>query len=295
MTGAKPSVGSSSRSRRAPVRRMRAIASICCSPPESFVPWLLSRSLRLGKSSKMRASGNPPSRTSGGKSRFSSTFRAAKMPRSSGQKAIPSRAMRLEGKAIVSRPAKVTEPVRRATMPMIDFIVVVFPAPLRPRSVTTSPGITSKSTPWRMCDSPYQALRPLTARSGAVVGIASGRFRAAALLSRMARAHIGLDHIRVARDLLVVAFGEDLAARQHRDDMGEVGDDAEIVLDHQHRAIGGGLLDECGDAIDILVPHPRGGLVEQHHLRIKGQSRSNFEGALAPIGQLDRRHMGEVR
>ena len=40
MTGAKPSVGSSSSNSRAPVRRMRAIASICCSPPESLVPWL---------------------------------------------------------------------------------------------------------------------------------------------------------------------------------------------------------------------------------------------------------------
>ena len=29
---------------------MRAIASICCSPPESLVPWLDERSLRLGNS-----------------------------------------------------------------------------------------------------------------------------------------------------------------------------------------------------------------------------------------------------
>ena len=49
MTGAKPSVGSSSSSSRAPVRRMRAIASICCSPPESLVPWLPSRSRKFGK------------------------------------------------------------------------------------------------------------------------------------------------------------------------------------------------------------------------------------------------------
>ena len=40
MTGARPSVGSSSSSSRAPVRRMRPIASICCSPPDSLVPWL---------------------------------------------------------------------------------------------------------------------------------------------------------------------------------------------------------------------------------------------------------------
>lgn len=35
---ARPSVGSSSSNVLAPVRRMRPIASICCSPPDSFVP-----------------------------------------------------------------------------------------------------------------------------------------------------------------------------------------------------------------------------------------------------------------
>ena len=60
MTGASPSVGSSSSSSRAPVRRMRPIASICCSPPESLVPWLEPAArLRLGNSSKMRSSAKP--------------------------------------------------------------------------------------------------------------------------------------------------------------------------------------------------------------------------------------------
>ena len=36
ITGARPSVGSSSSSSCAPVRRMRPIASICCSPPDSL-------------------------------------------------------------------------------------------------------------------------------------------------------------------------------------------------------------------------------------------------------------------
>ena len=46
-----------------------------------------------------------------------------------------------------SRPSNFTEPVRLATMPMIDFKVVVLPAPLRPRRVTTSPRGTSNVTP----------------------------------------------------------------------------------------------------------------------------------------------------
>ena len=50
ITGASPSVGSSSSSNFAPVRSMRAIASICCSPPESLVPGLFARSFRFGNS-----------------------------------------------------------------------------------------------------------------------------------------------------------------------------------------------------------------------------------------------------
>ncbi len=64
-------------------------------------------------------------------------------------------------------PSNAIEPSRRGTMPMIDFSVVVLPAPLRPSSVTTSPAATSKSTPCRTCDSPYQALSSRTASSGA--------------------------------------------------------------------------------------------------------------------------------
>ena len=66
------------------------------------------------------------------------------MPRSSGQKAMPARAISFDGRPISSRPSKRTEPVRWPTMPMIDFSVVVLPAPLRPSSVTTSPARTSK-------------------------------------------------------------------------------------------------------------------------------------------------------
>src|SRR6266850_2448467 len=141
---------------------------------------------------------SPPARTTGGSKRFSSTVRLAKIPRSSGQNASPSRAMRFDSRSMSSRPSRRTEPRRRLTMPMIDLSVVVLPAPLRPSSVTISPWRTSKSTPWRMCDSPYHASSPRTASSG----------------SGMARAHVGLDHIRVPRHAPVVALGEDLPPRQ---------------------------------------------------------------------------------
>src|SRR5947207_1835029 len=78
----------------------------------------------------MLAMGRPPSRTFGGSSRFSCTFRLEKMPRSSGQIAMPSRAIAFEGNRMSSRCWYLMDPSRRPTMPMIDFSVVVLPAPI---------------------------------------------------------------------------------------------------------------------------------------------------------------------
>src|SRR5688500_10314250 len=168
----------------------------------------------------MASSGRPPSLTFGGSRRFSCTLRLAKMPRSSGQKATPRRATLSAGKRMVSTPENLIEPSRRPTMPITDLSVVVLPAPLRPSSVTTSPSRTSKSMPCRMCDSPYQALRPLTSRR---LG--------------MSRPEVRLHHARIPGYRVVVAFGEDLTPLQHRDGVGKVRDHRQVVLDHQHRAV----------------------------------------------------------
>src|SRR3954469_19095125 len=100
---------------------------------------------------------------------------------------------------MVSAPASFTDPARLGVSPMIDFRVVVFPAPLRPTSVTSSPVRTSRSTPWSTCDSPYQACRPLSESSG----------------SAMLRPQVGGDHGRVLGHRLVLALGEHLAAGEH--------------------------------------------------------------------------------
>src|SRR4051812_12361036 len=144
------------------------------------------------------------------------------MPRSSGQNAMPQRAIAFDESPISSRPSNCTEPARRLTIPMMDLSVVVLPPPLRPTSATTSPARTSKVTPCRMCDSPYQACSPLTVRIGA---------------SGMSDPHVGLAHFRIVRDGRVIALGQHAPARQHGDAVGKVRDDAEIVLDHQHGAI----------------------------------------------------------
>src|SRR5207245_6586796 len=201
----------------------------------------------------------------------------AKMPRSSGEKAIPRRAIWFDGRVTSSRPASRMEPRRRPTIPMIDFRVVVLPAPLRPRSVTISPGRISRSTPWRMCDSPYQAWRSWTPSSG----------------SGTTGPHVRLDHVRVPRHGPVVTFREDLAARQDGDGVREILDHAEVVLDHQDRAIGRDPLDQRRDALDVLVRQAGGGLVQQHALRVEREGRRDLQCALSAVRQLDRGRPGE--
>src|SRR5450755_2289783 len=105
---------------------------------------------------------------------------------------------------MVSLPSSFTEPLRWLTMPMIDFSVVVLPAPLRPSRVTTSPCATSKLTPCRICDSPYHDCRSRTL-SIAPDEAASG----------MRDSQVRLDHVRVLRDRGVVALRQHLSAREH--------------------------------------------------------------------------------
>src|SRR3569833_1867635 len=282
MTGARPSVGSSSIRKLAPVRRMRAIASICCSPPESFVPWLFSRSFRFGNNSKIWSSERPPSRTTGGSSKFSRTSRLEKMPRSSGHSAMPRRAILSEVIRISSCALKRTDPVRLPRMPMIDFKVVVLPAPLRPSKVTTSPAFTVKFMPCRMWDSPYQASRFLTSRTvPPLATVLTGG--AAVITSGMTGSQIGFLDALVLRQFGVRPLGQHLAAGQHRDAVGEVRDDAQIMFDHQDGIFGGDPLDQGGDLVDVLVTHAGHRLVQQHHLRIERERGRDLQRALASV------------
>src|SRR4051812_43667210 len=118
---------------------------------------------------------------------------------------------------IVSTPFTWIEPVRRPTSPRIDLSVEVRPAPLRPRSVTTSPLFTTMSTPCSTCDSPYQACRP-PMRSTSAIGRAPGHFAA----------HVRLDHLRVRGDLGIRPFGQHRTPLQHRDGVADTGDDTHV-------------------------------------------------------------------
>src|SRR5579872_6423000 len=168
-------------------------------------------------------------------------------------------------------------------MPMIALSVVVLPTPLRPNNVTTSPARTSKLTPCKICDSPYQASRSFTASMG---GAAAGFF------SSMAGPEIGFAHRRIGGDGFVVAFGQNLAAGEHGDAVAQVGDDGQIMLHQQNRTARCDGFDQRADAADVLMSHAGGRLVEQQKLRIKRQRGCDFERALVSIGQFDRESLG---
>ena len=216
--------------------------------------------------------------------RFSSTFRLAKMPRSSGHQAMPRRAMRFDGRRTVSCRSKTIEPSRRGTTPMIDFSVVVLPAPLRPSSVTTSPARDVERDAVqdvRLAVPRVAGRAPRAAAPPPALAAALGSARQAWPAPRYA-----CDDVGVLRHRRVVALRQHLAAREHGDVIGQRRHDRQVVLDHQHRPVGRHLLDQRCDPLDVLVRHAGRRLVEQHHLRLERQRRRDLERALAPVRQL---------
>src|SRR5438094_9898187 len=98
-----------------------------------------------------------------------------------------------------------------------------------------------------MCDSPYQACKSLTSSTCAPFAFAAGL--AAVFASGMTGSQIGFLDARVLGEFGIIAFGEHLSARQHGDDVGEIGDHAEVMLDHQDGVLRRNALDQGGDLV----------------------------------------------
>src|SRR5690349_9657 len=204
------------------------------------------------------------------------------MPRSSGTQPRPARA-RLSGEALPrSAPPQVTVPSTCRCRPMTERRSVVLPAPLRPTSVTTSPGSTRRSTADRTLASPYQAERPETSRVWSDM-----------LFSGLPE--VGGDDLLVVADLLVGALCEDLARLQDGHGVGERADHVHVVVDKDDRPAVRHLLDEGDGAVDVLQPHAGGGLVEQQQPRVQGQRERQLEGALLSVGERSRGRTRAVR
>ena len=139
MRGMSPSVGSSRRMILGSSIMARAMASICCSPPDSVPPAWPRRSPSTGKAAYTLSSRSfflasvTPARSSPVR-RFSITLSSLKMRRSSGTQAMPRCATWWEAIPPISRPSKVTCPSDGRTSPITVLSVVLLPTPLRPSS-----------------------------------------------------------------------------------------------------------------------------------------------------------------
>src|SRR3569832_2923837 len=114
-----------------------------------------------------------------------------------------------------------------------------------------------------MWDSPYQASRVFTLRTVPASDAPAGA-RVAIVTSGMTGSQISFLDALVLRQLAVVSLCEHLAAGQDGDAVGQVRDDAEIMLDHQDGLFGGDALDQRGDLVDVLMAHASHWLVQQH-------------------------------
>src|SRR5665647_1403934 len=173
------------------------------------------------------------------------------MPRSSGTHPMPALARESGELCLRSVPARRTRPSICRCRPMAERSSVVFPAPLRPTRVTTSPWCTLRETPPRTRASPYQADSPS--------------------ISSMSLPQIGGDDLVVHAHLLVASLGENLALLQHGDLTGKVANDVHVVVDEHDGEALGDLLDQGDRAFDVLHTHARRRLVEQKQGRVESQ------------------------
>src|SRR5262249_53031540 len=266
MMGARPSVASCRINNSGLVIKARAIASICCSPPESWPPICDLRSRIQGKSLRIASvvqRGVPLGPAPAVAVKFSHTVRLGKMQRPSGTRPSPSLAMRNEVSPRSCRPSNMTLPPRGAVMPMIERMVVVLPMPLRPSSVTTSPRRTSRSTPNSTWLWPYLVSSPSTVSTD---------------VSRVILfAEIGHAHAGVISNLVGGSGRDDAAADQHRDAVGEREHRVHVVLDQEDRVLPLYAFQQLRHRARFLDAQTRHRLVEQQHDRMGCERHAELE------------------
>src|SRR5437764_11676685 len=270
-SGARPSVASSRMSMRGLVIRARPMASICCSPPESWLPKCARRSASCGKSANTRESVQSsagPERLAAVATRFSRTVRLGNTCRPSGTRPSPAWATRYEGRPCSGLPSNTIVPPLGRTMPMSDRTVVVLPMPLRPSKVTASPGRTPNETPNSTWLCPYAVT---SASTSSITPRPPRRDRRAAL--------------RDCADLLGRAGGDDAPVDQHRDAVGEGEHGVHVVLDENERLAALEEGEQRDHALSLLHPHSRHRFVEQQEARARRERGRDLERALLAVRQ----------
>ena len=159
--GARPSEGSSSSSNLGRAMRARAMASICCWPPESRPPACDLRSFKIGNMANIfsMSSAIPALsvRVNAPICRFSSTLSRGNILRPSGEWARPQDTISWAFMRAISRPSNSMRPLRVFTTPEMHMRDVVFPAPFAPMRATISPAFTKREISCSTSMGPYPA------------------------------------------------------------------------------------------------------------------------------------------
>ena len=137
---------------------------------------------------------------------------------------------------------------------------------------------------------PYQALR-LRPRAWLAHGAAPSQGAAG---KRLAGAEIDLAHLGVVADRGGVAVGDQPAARQHDDAVGEGEHHVHRMLGEQHRdlALDHQPLDQCDELVALARAHAGGRLVHQQQARLVGERDGEFDALDVAIGELAARPVG---
>src|SRR5579862_4287366 len=174
-------------------------------------------------------------------------------------------------------------PRRARITPEMVRLMVDFPAPFAPSTVTISPRCTSKSMPRRISVAPYPACRPLTASNGS--GMPGSRLHP----GRGSMTQVGFDDAWIGRDLGRRAPRDNATFGDDKDILGKAHHRLHHVLDHQdsHAAISD-IEDDWDHVADLRRVQPGQNLVEQQKLGLGGERAGKFE-SLTPC---DRQRTG---
>src|SRR3954452_13172937 len=287
MSGARPSVGSSRSRRRGRESSARAMASCCCSPPESWLPGLSHVARSTGKRSVMRSTSASAARRSRRAVvpilRFSPTVSREKMRRFSGTSEMPRRRMRSGDRPSMRLPSKAIVPRAGRRTPVIVISVVDLPAPLWPTRPTSSPSSTSSDRPCTAATRPYWTYR-------------------SASLSNFLRAllaEVGGDHGGVPPDLVRTADRDRAAEVEDLDALAHREDHVRVVLHEQDAAavVVADADDRLGERLALAVVEAGGGLVQQQEARVERDRARDPEPALRPAragGRGERRAVAQA-
>src|SRR6202030_4546968 len=158
-----------------------------------------------------------------------------------------------------------TDPRVLSIRPMMDFKVVVLPAPLRPIRQTISPLATSRLISCSTWLAPYQAFRLLTCN-----------IRSCNIRSMLPLAQIDPLHRFVLAHLRWRSLCQELAVVQHQDTIADPQHQLHLVLDQDDRPFAGELHDQIHHDAGFLRTHAGSRLVKQQ------QPRASWLFARAP-------------